>query len=613
MRIRTQFIVAMLLFGVVLVAISASAILTSQQVEKVGDQDRIAHNIAQGASELSYLANDYVMYREDQQLDRWQTRFARFSADVARLQAARPEQEELIGNIQANAQRLKDVFDSVVSAVGRSSADQGGTAAMEMLQTSWSRMAVQSQGLISDASRLSELLSEQVDRLQRTNAVVVIVLIGVFVAYFLVNYWLIQRRMLESIARLQAATAVIGSGNLDFRIEARRKDEIGDLSRGFNWMAAQLKSATEEVQVERQRLYNVLETLPAMICLLTPDHHVAFANRGFREKFGESHGRHCYEYCFGCTEPCDFCQSYRVLETGEPHHWEVTTPGGASVIDVHDFPFADVDGSPMILEMDIDITEQRAAESALIQAERLTIAGKMATSLAHEINNPLQAVVGCLGLAQVALESGKDLTNYLRVAHQEVRRAAQIVGQLRSLGRPVHDGRKEPTDINSLLNDLLLLNEKHLQTHNVEVIWEPDTRLPLLALVPDSMRQVFLNLVINATDAMPQGGQLRLSTATTTSPAGVRVVVADTGTGISPDVLPHIFDAFYSTKDEGLGVGLFVSRGIVQQHGGRIEVESLPSSAIGGLPATGTTFTIWLPARDAALPPSPLPPSAPRR
>ena len=129
----------------------------------------------------------------------------------------------------------------------------------------------------------------------------------------------------------------------------------------------QQEKVAEAVQAERQRLFDVLETLPAMICLLTPDYHVAFANRGFREKFGESNGRHCYEYCFGRSAPCDFCESYKVLETGRPHHWEVSGADG-SVIAAHDFPFRDVDGSPLILEMDLDITEQRKAEAAIKEA-----------------------------------------------------------------------------------------------------------------------------------------------------------------------------------------------------------------------------------------------------
>jgi len=127
------------------------------------------------------------------------------------------------------------------------------------------------------------------------------------------------------------------------------------------------KRAEEAVKAERQRLYTVLDTLPPMICLLTPDYHVAFANRAFREKFGEALGRRCYDYCFGRSEPCEFCETYNVLKTRQPHHWEVNGPDG-SVIDAYDFPFTDADGSPLILEMDLDITESKRAKEALEKA-----------------------------------------------------------------------------------------------------------------------------------------------------------------------------------------------------------------------------------------------------
>jgi PAS domain S-box-containing protein len=124
------------------------------------------------------------------------------------------------------------------------------------------------------------------------------------------------------------------------------------------------RKVAEAVDVERRQLFKMLETLPIMICLLTPDYHIAFANRSFREKFGESSGRCCYEYCFGRTKPCEFCESYKVLETGQPHYWEVNFPDG-SVIEAYDFPFTDIKGSPMILEMDIDVTERKKAEEVL--------------------------------------------------------------------------------------------------------------------------------------------------------------------------------------------------------------------------------------------------------
>jgi PAS domain S-box-containing protein/putative nucleotidyltransferase with HDIG domain len=119
------------------------------------------------------------------------------------------------------------------------------------------------------------------------------------------------------------------------------------------------------LKAERQRLHDILEIMPMMVCLLTPDYHVAFANRAFRDEFGESHGRYCYEYCFGKKEPCDFCQTYNVLKTAKPHHWQITTTDNAKVIDVYDFPFTEVDGSSMILEVDIDITERQRLQEYL--------------------------------------------------------------------------------------------------------------------------------------------------------------------------------------------------------------------------------------------------------
>ena len=107
MRIRTQFILTMVLFGVILVVIAASAIITHRKVEKANEQEKLARSIAQGAGELSYLSNDYLIYRESPQLKRWQLRFVSFSGQVSSLNVDKPEQQALIRNIQANEQRLK--------------------------------------------------------------------------------------------------------------------------------------------------------------------------------------------------------------------------------------------------------------------------------------------------------------------------------------------------------------------------------------------------------------------------------------------------------------------------------------------------------------------------
>jgi signal transduction histidine kinase len=244
MKLKTQFIITMFMFGIILVVIAVSAIITNQRLEKTSEQEKIASSIAQGANELSYLANDYLIYRESQQLKRWQSRFALFSNQVASLNADRPDQQALVANIRANQDRLKEVFESTASAPARPSRSQKLHPDPAYLQVSWSRMAVQSQGLISDASRLSQLLHQQMDQLTNTRTMLIYVMVGLFGVSLFVSYMLTYRRILRSLAMLQAGAAIIGSGNLDFTMKEKKNDEIGGLSHAFNQMTTNLKIVT---------------------------------------------------------------------------------------------------------------------------------------------------------------------------------------------------------------------------------------------------------------------------------------------------------------------------------------------------------------------------------
>ena len=190
----------MLLFGILLVTIAISAIITDGLATNAGEQENAAHGIALGAEELGYLANDYVIYHENQQLNRWQTRFASFSQSVAGLQANTPEEQALVNNIVAGQQRLKEVFDSIVTAAGETTQNPTAPVSLSFVQVSWSRIAVQSQGLVADASRLSQLQSDQADRLRRINLVIILAMVGVFGGYYIANYILVQRRTLKSSA-----------------------------------------------------------------------------------------------------------------------------------------------------------------------------------------------------------------------------------------------------------------------------------------------------------------------------------------------------------------------------------------------------------------------------
>jgi PAS domain S-box-containing protein len=175
----------------------------------------------------------------------------------------------------------------------------------------------------------------------------------------------VMRELVVPIFRANKIVAIIGVGNKPSNYDAWDVEAVsmlGDLS----WDITERKRAEEALAAERKQLFSVLETMPAYVGLLTPDYQVAFANRYFKERFGEPEGRRCYEYLFGRGDPCENCQAYKVLETKTPQEYEWLGPDGRTY-QIYDQMIHDTDGSRLILEMGIDITERKRTEEALIQ------------------------------------------------------------------------------------------------------------------------------------------------------------------------------------------------------------------------------------------------------
>jgi PAS domain S-box-containing protein len=243
----------MALFAGILVVVTVSAIMTNQKVGQASRQERIAAGIARGASELGHLSNDYLIYRESQQLTRWQSGFTAFSGQVAVLQAETPEQQALVTSIRASKDRMKTVFENAAATSRRPPGNGGEALNLAFLQVSWNRMAIQSQALTADALRLSKLLNQERDRLTNARTLLLYAIIGLFGLFLLVSYFFTSQRILKSIAGLQTGAAVIGSGNLDFAIDEKTNDEIGELSHAFNRMATDLKAVTaSRADLERE-------------------------------------------------------------------------------------------------------------------------------------------------------------------------------------------------------------------------------------------------------------------------------------------------------------------------------------------------------------------------
>jgi two-component system NtrC family sensor kinase len=234
-----------------------------------------------------------------------------------------------------------------------------------------------------------------------------------------------------------------------------------------------------------------------------------------------------------------------------------------------------------------DLTTIKQLQAQLIQSEKLAALGRLSASLAHEINNPLQALRSGLGLLLGGSYDEEKRRRYLQVANREVERLIAITERMLNYYRPAVEQR-EIADVGEILEDTLALASKKLQHSKVTTSRHLAQRLPLVEVVPDQIKQVFLNILLNALDAMPDGGKLTVRTGWDAHRLEVWISFSDTGQGIPVDEIPRVFEPFYTTKLKGTGLGLAISYSIVERHGGHIGVES----EVGA----GSTFTVFLPS-----------------
>jgi PAS domain S-box-containing protein len=241
-----------------------------------------------------------------------------------------------------------------------------------------------------------------------------------------------------------------------------------------------------------------------------------------------------------------------------------------------------------------DITQQKRTEEALRRNERLATAGRLTAAIAHEIRNPLEALINLVYLARRDA-AGRD--EYLRLAEQEIGRLDSIAQQ--ALGFVRETTAPEQLNPAKLIDEVLQLYMRKLQQNNITIEKHTEDGLGILGF-PGELRQLFSNLILNAMESMKDGGRLRIRVVRAHEWAGeqregVRVTVADTGSGISDHSLPHIFEPFFTTKKEtGTGLGLWLAYGIVQKHSGwmRVTSRTIPGSS-------GTVFVVFLPESPA--------------
>jgi PAS domain S-box-containing protein len=368
--------------------------------------------------------------------------------------------------------------------------------------------------------------------------------------------------------------------------------------------AERIQTADLQIRAERDRLDLVLRSVPNPIIVVDNDNEIITLNAAAQRLFAPTQysTRHDQIALANDARFTSFLSQLR-LEPSSTRRGEVmlTDPETEEHLEM-EVTAADVRGPHGSVVATVSAMqdvgrlrelERRRLEQVLFDTEKLAATGRLAASIAHEINNPLEAVQNSLYLLSRAVPEGAPERSFLDIATRETQRMSRILRQMLGFYRPTT--AMGPTDVNALVLEAEALVAKRLRENNVRIEKELLPTLPLIRASADQLKQVLLNLFLNATEAMPQGGRLIVATQTggggeldAYSADAVRIDVRDTGTGISEEAVARIFEPFFSTKmEKGTGLGLWVSHGIVQAHGGTLKVRSRSGH--------GTTFTITLP------------------
>ncbi|RJP53134.1 MAG: GAF domain-containing protein [Anaerolineaceae bacterium] len=240
----------------------------------------------------------------------------------------------------------------------------------------------------------------------------------------------------------------------------------------------------------------------------------------------------------------------------------------------------------LYLDLQAALEQEKSTRAQLVQSERLALVGRLLASVSHELNNPLQAIQNALFLLKddkgISAQGRQDL----QIVLSETERMAGLIERLRTSYRATHLDDFQPVQINAIVEDVYALLATHLRHKEIAFEFHPDPDLHLAHGLPDQIRQVTLNLLMNAAEAVSTGGRLIVTTEKAEN-REILLSVSDNGPGIDPVLLPHIFDAFVTSKDSGTGLGLTITYDIVHRHRGRIQAVNNPTG--------GATFKIWLP------------------
>ncbi len=425
---------------------------------------------------------------------------------------------------------------------------------------------------------------------------------------------LIHRTVSRPLGQLTDRISALASGKPTEDVAIAGRDEVAQLSQAFNALGRSLEETRRRLLEEARHARDIVQSITDGIVGVDAAGRIRTWNRAMVDRYGipeaDVLGCNLFE-AFPALEAEGLREEVDGLLTGAKpalllrHFEHETRHRGRVVLNVRGSALrgaiGDIAGAVLALE---DVTDRVTLAQEVQQAEKLAVVGQLAAGIAHQIGTPLNVISGSAEYLMMEWGEGKARPQELEIIVAQTDRIATLIRQLLNFARPARMELRA-LDLQELLRTVLALTEHQIAKEGIAVTTDFETDVPPIVGDANQLEQAFLNIVINAWHAMPEGGRLALCVRAvpvsdrhrrvgrTTRP-GVEVVVADTGTGIAPEHLPRIFDPFFSTKGvgKGTGLGLAICRRIIEDHHGSVDVESVVGR--------GTTFTIWLPAGRAA-------------
>lgn len=499
MRIKNQLRTFQFLFGLLVVAMFSSAWAIVASLKNAVHRVEVANSIVQASSDLAYLTSDCLIFPEPLHLRRWESKYAEFLANIGNLEGENAGEAAVGADLLAKARLLHEVFADLGSGSTYRQPNDEGALRPEMLRLAWSRVSIQSLGLMSGALQISRLVHDRRDSLFHVVIILFFLVTAIFVIYFLVPCILLIRRILRSIEKLRNGTSIVGSGDFGHRIEVERDDEIGDLTKAFNSLTEEtMKRSAEREAAERELL----------------EHR---AN----------------------------------------------------------------------LERTVEVRTQALVVAMREAEEANRLKSSFLANMSHELRTPLNSIIGFTEVLEDRLygELNEKQREYLAYISTSGKHLLELINDILDLAK-IESGKMDIAVSRFRLRQTLelslaMLRERamrHSITLTMNLSPEADVEI-----VSDErkIKQVLFNLLSNAVKFTPDGGEVRLEAWRSKVGEGfVELSVTDTGIGIKEEDMGRLFvqfaqlDAPLEKRFEGTGLGLALSKRLIESLGGRIQARS---------------------------------------